>query len=54
MDERAATLMAEKIVRELFRLGQAYGQRQASSFDDLLHDFTVMIRHDDLQVRMIT
>jgi cold shock CspA family protein len=48
MQEQAAKLMAEKIVRELFRLGQAYGQTLPASFDDLLHDFTVMIQHDDL------
>lgn len=48
MKEQNASLMAEKIVRELFRLGQAYGQTLPVSFDDLLHDFTVMIRYDDL------
>jgi cold shock CspA family protein len=54
MTEDAAKLMAEKIVRELFRLSQAYGQALSPSFDDLLHDFTVMIRYDDLAtVRLI-
>lgn len=54
MQENAAKLMAEKIVRELFRLGQAYGQTLPASFDDLLHDFTVMILSDDLEtVRLI-
>ena len=47
MKEDAAKLMAEKIVREIFRLSQAYGQTLPVSFDDLLHDFTVMIWHDD-------
>lgn len=54
MNEQAAKLMAEKIVRELFRLSQAYGQALPPSFDNLLHDFTVMIRYDDLAtVRLI-
>jgi cold shock CspA family protein len=48
MQEQAAKLMAEKIVRELFRLSQAYGQTLPVSFDDLFHDFIVMIRYDDL------
>jgi cold shock CspA family protein len=49
MHEPAAKLMAEKLVRELFRLGQAYGQTHGSSFPDLLHDFTLMICFDDLE-----
>jgi cold shock CspA family protein len=54
MQEQAAKLMAEKIARELFRLSQAYGQSLGSSFDDLLHDMTLMIQHDDLEdVRLV-
>src|SRR5712691_9804701 len=54
MQESAATVMASKIVRELFRLSQAYGQPLGSSFDDLLHDLALMIRHDDLEaVRLV-
>jgi cold shock CspA family protein len=49
MQEPAAKLMAEKVVRELFRLSQAYGQTLSCSFDDLLHDFTLMILHEDLE-----
>lgn len=50
MQEPAAKLMAEKITRELFRLSQAYGQNLPCGFDDLLHDFTLMIRYEDLEV----
>jgi cold shock CspA family protein len=54
MHTPAAKLMAEKIARELFRLSQAYGQTLSCSFDDLLHDFTVMIGYDDLEtVRLL-
>lgn len=54
MQESAATVMASKIVRELFRLSQAYGQPLGSSFDDLLHDLALMIQHDDLEaVRLV-
>ncbi len=54
MHTHAAKLMAEKIVRELFRLSQAYGQTLFCSFDDLLHDCSVMIGYDDLEtVRLL-
>lgn len=54
MDEQAARLLAEKILREVFRLSQAYGQPMSASFDDLFHDFTLMIQYDDLEgVRLL-
>jgi len=52
--ESTARLMAEKILREVFRLSQAYGQPTPASFDNLLHDFALMIRYDDLErVRLL-
>lgn len=54
MVQQAAHLMAEKILREVFRLSRAYGQPMPVSFDDLLHDFTLMIRYGDLErVRLL-
>lgn len=54
MDAQAARLLAEKILREVFRLGQVYGQPMSASFDNLLHDFTLMIQYDDLEcVRLL-
>lgn len=52
--QQTAHLMAEKILREVFRLSQVYGQPMPVGFDDLLHDFTLMIRYDDLErVRLL-
>ena len=54
MTTRAARLMAEKILREVFRVSQAYGHTPSVSFDDLLHDLTLMIQHNDLErVRLL-
>jgi len=48
MNADAAKLLAEKLTRELFRIAQAYGKSHTCSFDDLTHDFAVMLEHNAL------
>jgi len=50
MQPNAARLLAEKVVRELFRIAQAYGKEHPFSFDDILNDLAVMLEHDALQL----
>ena len=50
MNPNAAKLLAEKLVRELFRIGQAYGKEHPFRFEDLVHDLAVMLERDALQV----
>jgi cold shock CspA family protein len=50
MQPNAARLLAEKIVREVFRIAQAYGKEHPFSFDDILNDLAVMLEHDALQL----
>jgi cold shock CspA family protein len=49
MQPNAAHLLAEKVVRELFRIAQAYGKQHPFSFADLLNDLAVMLEYDALQ-----
>jgi hypothetical protein len=49
MNASAAQLMAEKVVRELFRLSQAYRHQLACPFADYCHDFACMLQHADLE-----
>ena len=48
MKRESAKLLAEKIVRELYRIAQAYGKPHPFGFDDLVHDLAVMLEHDSL------
>lgn len=50
MQPNAAHLLAEKVVRELFRIAQAYGKEHPFRFEDLLNDLAVMLEHDALQL----
>lgn len=50
MNPNAAKLLAEKLVRELFRIGQAYGKEHPFRFEDLVHDLAVMLERDALQL----
>jgi cold shock CspA family protein len=43
-----ANLLAQKLTRELYRIAQAYGKRHPFSFDDMVHDLTVMLECDGL------
>lgn len=36
-------LLAEKVVRELFRIAQSYGQTHSVGFEDLVHDLALML-----------
>lgn len=49
MEPHAAALLAEKVVREVFRIAQAYGKEHPFRFEDLLNDLAVMLEHDALQ-----
>lgn len=48
MNQGEARLLAEKIVRELYRIAQAYGKEHPFRFEDLVHDLAVMLEHDGL------
>lgn len=48
MNTQAARLLAEKVVREVYRLAQAYGQEHPFRFEDLLNDLAVMLERDSL------
>ncbi|MBN1935617.1 MAG: cold shock domain-containing protein [Anaerolineae bacterium] len=48
MNAQAAQLLADKLVKELFRIAQAYGQEHANRFEDLAHDLAVMLEWDGL------
>ncbi|MBN1877871.1 MAG: cold shock domain-containing protein [Anaerolineae bacterium] len=48
MNAQSARLLAEKLTRELFRIAQAYGKEHPYRFEDLTHDFGVMLEHDGL------
>ncbi len=50
MQPTAARLLAEKVLREVFRIAQAYGKEHPFRFEDLLNDLTVMLEHDALQL----
>ena len=50
MQPNAAKLLAEKVVRELFRIAQAYGKEHPFSFEDILNDLAVMLEYDALQL----
>jgi cold shock protein len=49
MKQQAASLLAQKVARELYRIAQAYGKQHAYRFEDLVHDMTVMLAHNSLQ-----
>jgi cold shock CspA family protein len=49
MNRDAAKLLSEKVMREIFRIGQAYGKELPNKFEDLVHDLGVMLVHDALQ-----
>ena len=48
MEQKAAQLLAEKVVREVYRIAQAYGQEHPYRFEDLVHDLAVMLAQDAL------
>jgi len=48
MNAQSASLLAEKVVREVYRIAQAYGQQHPFRFEDLVHDLAVMLEHDSL------
>lgn len=48
MNPNAASLLAQKVCRELYRIAQAYGKRHPFRFEDLVHDLTVMLERDSL------
>ncbi len=50
MQPNPAHLLAEKVLREVFRIAQAYGKEHPFRFEDLLNDLTVMLEHDALQL----
>ncbi len=50
MQPNAARLLAEKVLREVFRIAQAYGKEHPFRFEDLLNDLAVMLEHDALQL----
>ncbi len=43
MERNAAKLLSEKVVREVFRIAQAYGKEYPFRFEDLVHDLAVML-----------
>jgi cold shock CspA family protein len=48
MHPNAAKLLAEKVVRELYRIAQAYGKQHPFRFEDLVHDLAVMLERGAL------
>lgn len=48
MKRDSANLLAEKVVRELYRIAQAYGKQHPFRFKDLVHDLAVMLERDCL------
>jgi CspA family cold shock protein len=48
MEWNAAKLLAEKVVRELYRIAQAYGKEQPFRFEDLVNDLAVMLERGAL------
>jgi cold shock CspA family protein len=46
MEKKAASLLSEKITKELYRIAQAYGKEHPYAFDDLKHDLCVMLEYD--------
>jgi len=48
MNQSAASLLAQKVCRELYRIAQAYGKEHPFRFEDLVHDLTVMLEWDGL------
>ena len=43
MNASSARLLAEKVVREVYRIAQSYGQQHPFRFEDLVHDLSVML-----------
>ncbi len=50
MNPQDARLLAEKVVRELYRIAQGYGKEHPFRFEDLAHDFAVMLDRNVLHV----
>ena len=48
MNANAAKLLAEKVVREVYRIAQAYGKEHPFRFEDLVHDLAVMLERNAL------
>jgi len=48
MNQNAASLLAQKVCRELYRIAQAYGKRHSFRFEDLAHDLAVMLERNCL------
>ena len=48
MNRNAASLLAQKVCRELYRIAQAYGKKLPFRFEDLVHDLTVMLEWGSL------
>jgi cold shock CspA family protein len=48
MNRKAASLLAQKVTRELYRIAQAYGKQHPFRFEDLTHDLAVMLESDSL------
>ncbi len=50
MNLSAARTLSDKLVRELFRIAQAYGKEHPFRFEDLANDFAAMLETDCLQI----
>ncbi|NLF15507.1 MAG: cold shock domain-containing protein [Anaerolineaceae bacterium] len=48
MEWNAAKLLAEKVVREVYRIAQAYGKEHPFRFEDLVNDLAVMLERGAL------
>ena len=49
MNTPASRTLSDKLVRELFRIAQAYGKEHPFRFEDLVNDFAVLLEVDCLQ-----
>lgn len=49
MKQSSARLLAEKVVREVYRIAQAYGKEHPFRFEDLVHDLAVMLERNSLR-----
>ena len=49
MDRSASRLLAEKVVRELFRIAQAYGKEHPFAFEDMVHDLALALQRRALR-----
>ena len=48
MNRKAASLLAQKVTREVYRIAQAYGKQHPFRFEDLVNDLAVMLERGSL------